>query len=228
MESSLAQDAQRVLTSLGNECQRSRRHCSTDPALHTEYGESVTSAAHDRDRLAPFGWPLAVVVSMGLLTGAATSLLQGVLTAPWSALVNAASPWLAVAFVAGALVPRRGLAALAGAATCTSEVAGYYLTAAARDFPAAASTILFWIVCGVIAGPVLAEVGRMWRAGGFLVRLAASGALGACFLLEAIRYATVLHYDSRAALFAVVAVVLVILGVLIRPVRDRHAETATV
>jgi ABC-type thiamin/hydroxymethylpyrimidine transport system permease subunit len=182
----------------------------------------MTTAAQDRVLLRPLMRPLAVAMMLGLSAGVATSLLQGFFTAPWSALVNAASPWLAVAFLAGALVPRPGLAALAGAVTCTAEVVGYYLTAAARDFPAAGSTIVLWIVCGIIAGPVLAEAGRLRSEGGMLVRLASSGTLGACFLLEAIRYATVLHYDSRAALFSLVAVTVVVLGVLMKPTRDRR------
>ncbi len=139
---------------------------------------------------------------------------------PWAALVNAASPWLAVAFVAGALVPVRGLAAVAGAATCTAEVVGYYVTAAARGFPAANATIAFWTLCGIAAGAVLAEVGRMWRSSDPRVSLAASSAPGACFLLEAIRYATVLHYGSRAARFTVVAIAIPVLGLLVRASRD--------
>jgi Family of unknown function (DUF6518) len=152
---------------------------------------------------------------MGLLTGVATSLLQGVLRVPWAALVNAASPWLAVAFIAGALLPVRGLAAVAGAATCVAEVIGYCATASARGIPAASTTIAFWILCGIAGCSLLAEIGRLWRRGGPRVSLTASCALGACFLVEAIRYATVLHYGSRAALFTVVAVAIPVLGRLL-------------
>lgn len=180
--------------------------------------------ARSRDGFASLVGSITAAVLLGLLTGVATSLLQGVLGVPWVALVNAASPWLAVAFIAGALVPVRGLAAGAGAATCAAEVVGYYVTAAARDFPAANTTIAFWILCGIAAGSVFAEIGRMWRSGSPRVSLTASGALGACFLLEAIRYATVLHYGSRSALFTAVAVAIPVLGLLVRASRDQLAE----
>ncbi len=107
-----------------------------------------------------------------------------------------------MAFVAGALASAPGVAATAGAATCAGEVVGYYLTAAARGLPFSESTVLFWIVCGLSAGPVLAVAGHGWRVGSARTRLAAGGVLAMCFLLEALRYAVVLHYGSTAALFA--------------------------
>jgi hypothetical protein len=192
--------------------------------VHTGYGDAVFTFDRRRDGTASLVGPIAAAVLLGLITGVATSLLQGVLPVPWVALVNAASPWLAVAFIAGALVPVRGLAAVAGAATCAAEVVGYYVTAAARDFPAANTTIAFWILCGLLGGSLFAEIGRMWRSGSPRVSLMASGALGACFLLEAVRYATVLHYGSRAALFTVVAVAIPLLGLLVRASRDQLAE----
>jgi len=75
---------------------------------------------------------MGAVVAAGLLVGAATSVLQKYLNLPWASLVNAASPWLVPMFAAGMLWGRPPAAALAGAATGLLELAGYYLTAAAR------------------------------------------------------------------------------------------------
>jgi Family of unknown function (DUF6518) len=164
-------------------------------------------------------------LALGSITGTATSLLQTVLGVPWSALVNSASPWLAVAFIAGALATSPVLAPGAGVAACAGEVLGYYVTAAARGFPVSSSSITFWLVSGVVGGAVLGIIGRWWRVGMTRTRLIASGALAGCFFLEALRYALVLHYTSRAALFVVVAVLVLAIGTFVRPKRQASVSS---
>jgi Family of unknown function (DUF6518) len=149
----------------------------------------------------------------GLAAGAVTSLLQKYLGAPWLSLVNSASPWLTVMFAAGALWPGPRGAALAGAATGLLELAGYYLTAAARGYSAGHGIVVFWAACAVIGGPLFGAAGwAWWRARGRLSRLGAA-AVPTAFLAEAaVGYAWRLHYWSSALLFTIVAVVVFVLA----------------
>ncbi len=121
--------------------------------------------------------------------------------------MNAASPWLTPAFAVGALQRRPPAAALAGLATCLFELAGYYLTAAARGFGGGGHGILiFWTACAVIGGPVFGYAGRLWRQGHGL----GLAVLSAGFLAEAaIGYGWRLHYTSSAILFAVIGIALI-------------------
>ena len=57
--------------------------------------------------------------------GILTSLLQKHLSFPWLALVNAVSPWLTTAFVAGALQRRLGAAVVLGCLATLLQVVGY-------------------------------------------------------------------------------------------------------
>jgi hypothetical protein len=154
-----------------------------------------------------------VAAAAGLATGAVTSLLQKYLGSPWLSLVNSASPWLAVMFAAGALWPRPRGAALAGGATGLLELAGYYLIAAARGYPAGHGIVVFWAACAVIGGPLFGAAGwAWWRAPGRPASLGAA-AVPAAFLAEAaVGYAWRLHYWSSALLFTIVAVVAFVLA----------------
>src|ERR1700761_9222504 len=57
-------------------------------------------------------------VVIGAAVGVLTSFAQAWLPAPWSALANSASPWLAGGFAAGALQAPRGAAVAAGLSAC--------------------------------------------------------------------------------------------------------------
>lgn len=152
---------------------------------------------------------VAVLAVTGLAVGAVTSILQSYLNQPWLSLVNSASPWLAPMFGLGALWRRPITAAVAGLGTGLAELAGYYLTAAARGYPAGGSILVFWAACAVVGGPVFGTAGWLWwRHSGRLGRLGAS-ALPAAFLAEAaVVYAWSLRYYSSAMLLAVIGVAL--------------------
>jgi len=178
----------------------------------------IAEAASGTETPTPLSVRLGAVVVAGLVMGAVTSVLQKYLNSPWLSLVNAASPWLAPAFAVGVLQRRIGGAALAGLATCVFELAGYYLTSAARGFGAGGSGILlFWTGCAVVGGPVFGLAGWLWRQD----RVPGLGAsvLAASFLAEAaVGYGWRLHYTSSAILFALIGVaVAVLLGL-----RDRR------
>jgi hypothetical protein len=166
---------------------------------------------------APAAARMAAVLVAGLLVGAGTSILQKYLGSPWDALVNAASPWLVPMFAAGVAWVRPPAAALAGAATGLAELAGYYLTAAARGYPAGPAILLFWAACAVLGGPLFGAAGWAWWRGPAALSALGTAALPAAFLAEAaVAYAWRLHYWSSAVLFAVLGVAVFVLASLHR------------
>lgn len=151
--------------------------------------------------------PALVALVMGAAAGIATSFLQAGLDFPWLALVNAASPWLTIAFVAGALQPRLGTAVFVGLAATALEVVGYYVTADLRGFGVSAHYLVLWSLCAVIGGPVFGVAGHTWRR-------AAPDGLGVALLVAAyasealISYHLRLGYESAAVLFGAIALLL--------------------
>lgn len=151
--------------------------------------------------------PLAL--AMGVAVGVLTSLLQAHLEFPWLALVNAASPWLTTAFVAGALQSRLRTAMLAGVAATMLEVVAYYVTADLRGFGVSMNNVTVWSLCAVVGGPIFGAAGHVWRR-------AAPAGLGAALLVAAyaseavVAYHFRLGYTSTAVLFGVVALFLAV------------------
>lgn len=166
--------------------------------------QTVREQAAGRPASLPLAGRIAAVLVAGLLAGAVTSILQKYLGSPWDSLVNAASPWLAVMFAAGAAWVRPAVAGAAGLVTGLLELAGYYLTAAARGYPAGHGILAFWAACAVLGGPLFGAAGWAWWRGPARVSGLGTAALPAAFLAEAVvAYAWRLHYWSSAILFAV-------------------------
>lgn len=95
-------------------------------------------------------------VLAGLALGAITAYGQGWLGHSTGALVNSAGPWSLVAFVVARLQGRRVAWAIATAVVVLimAEV-GYVLANELRGYSSASSTVRFWLVAGVLAGPPL-------------------------------------------------------------------------
>ncbi|TNM69661.1 hypothetical protein FHN55_02625 [Streptomyces sp. NP160] len=186
----------------------------------------ATTSTADRPglRAAPL---LAVAVGVGLAWGAATSGLQTVLPWPFAGLANAVGPWVAPAFVVGALGRRPWAAALAGVLVCFGEVAGYYVTSDLRGFGVNPFWVVLWAGTGVLGGPVLGLAGWAWRRAASL-RLAALGAalLGGVFLAEgAVTYAYYLGYVGDAVVFCTLGALLVaVLGATAGAARSARAR----
>uniref|UniRef100_UPI0034DEA87D DUF6518 family protein n=1 Tax=Modestobacter roseus TaxID=1181884 RepID=UPI0034DEA87D len=155
---------------------------------------------------------LGVAVLVGLLWGAATSLLQTVLPSPFAGLANAVAPWVAPAFAVGALVKHPRVAAAAGVLVCFGEVGGYYLLSLVRDFGVNPATVVLWAATGVIGGPVFGAAGWCWRHMESLRWAGLSAALlGGVFLAEgAIGYGVYLHYTGDAVVFCTIGALLVV------------------
>jgi Family of unknown function (DUF6518) len=152
---------------------------------------------------------LGAGLAVGAAIGVATSFAQARLPMPWDALANSASPWLAGGFAGGALQSRRGAAAAAGLSACVLEVAGYYVTAIARGFPASHAYVVFWTICALAGGPLSGVAGWAWRR-----ETGRGGAIGAAFLpgtfiAEAIgSYLLRLQQESAAGLYLAIGAVL--------------------
>ncbi len=153
--------------------------------------------------------PALAAAAIGLGIGVLTSLMQAVLDFPWLALVNAVSPWLTTAFVAGALQRRLSTAVWIGMAATLLEVVGYYVTAELRGFAGNPQLVAMWTVCAIVGGPVFGAAGHAWRRG--RPRGVGAAALVAVWACEAaLTYQVVLGYTSTAALFGVIALVLAV------------------
>lgn len=96
-----------------------------------------------------------VVLVVGLLVGAATSLLQTVLPDAVSSLANSGAVW-ALAGILVAYLLRRGIAVttLLGVLALIGEVLGYYGTSAARGFGVSVGSVAFWLLAAVVFGAV--------------------------------------------------------------------------
>ena len=173
----------------------------------TQRGEIVTGAGSARG--IGFAARIVLALVLGVALGVFTSVLQGYLDYPWLALVNAASPWLTTAFVAGALQSRLRTAVLVGMAATLLQVVGYYVTADLRGFGVSTTYVVVWSLCAVLGGPVFGAAGHVWWR-------ATPAGLGAALLVAAyaseavVAYHLRLGYSSTAWLFGTIALVLAV------------------
>lgn len=146
-----------------------------------------------------------VVAILGLGTGVLTQMGQGSLPEPWSPVANAISPWLAVAFLVGALMPTRKGAASAAAVTLLLALAGYYaMTEIRYGIGGGAGSLLRWGLGAVVGGPVFGVAGHAWRRGQPGHRAIALGLLAAVWLAEGIYQAVVVDHQAAGLGFVVI------------------------
>jgi hypothetical protein len=152
---------------------------------------------------------ILLALALGIAVGVLTSLLQKHLDYPWLALVNAASPWLTTAFVAGALQSRLSTAVVVGVAATMLQVVAYYVTADLRGFGVSMTYVVVWSLCAVVGGPVFGAAGHAWWR-------AAPAGVGAALLVAAyaseavVAYHFRLGYSSTAWLFGAIALLLAV------------------
>jgi hypothetical protein len=152
---------------------------------------------------------VVIALAMGVVVGVLTSFLQTWLEFPWLALVNAASPWLTTAFVAGALQRRLPTAVWVGLAATTLEVVAYYVTSEFRGFGVSMGPVTMWLACALVGGPVFGAAGFVWRR-------AAPPGLGVALIVAAyaseavVSYHLRLGYTSTALLFGIVAILMAV------------------
>jgi hypothetical protein len=155
---------------------------------------------------------VALVAVTGLGVGAATSLGQTYLDGALNAVVNSASAWLVAPFLVGRVMATRAGAAAAGLSVCLLQLAGYYATAHLRGFPAGGGIVVFWVICGLVGGPVFGAAGHVWRTGARDVRGLGATLLPAAFLAEGgWLYARELHYLATAAVWILIGFALTLM-----------------
>lgn len=146
-------------------------------------------------------------VAFGLALGAATFLLHGH-NAALDAATNSTSTWIIWAAIAGALIPRRVIGMICGAAMMIATCTGYYAIAAAHGLFGAGAipTAAIWALAGAIGGPILAWAGWSTRRATGLRRHVGVAVIGMAIVGEGLWLGVVLHYWPTAMIFLVVGV----------------------
>jgi hypothetical protein len=124
------------------------------------YGQTEMSPARRhsarRSPLTGAAWQGAILAAVfGLALGALTDWGQSQL--PWYAgsLANSAGSWVLVAFLAGLAASGVRRSIVLGSLCMVGLVIGYYVTAAERGIPVAASLVVFWTLAAVVFGPIV-------------------------------------------------------------------------
>jgi hypothetical protein len=125
---------------------------------------------------------------------------------------NVPSPWLALAFVTGAIISRPLWGALAAGAALILAVATYYVSirlSGDREGIPLQGAMTGWFAVALIAGPVFGCAGAVWRSGPGLLKPLAVGLLTgalvgevAYFAGDALRYGLWQRGDTRIFLAA--------------------------
>jgi hypothetical protein len=130
---------------------------------------------------------LVAIVGIGLLVGASTQVLQGILPGALNWLANSLSAWLIAAFACGARMPTARWAVAAGPPLLLAALAGYYaLTLIRFGIGGGTATLAFWTLGSLAGGTVFGAAGWWWRHGGEWARPGAAGLLGALLAAEGI------------------------------------------
>jgi Family of unknown function (DUF6518) len=126
---------------------------------------------------------------VGLVLGATTQALQGILPGALNWVANAQSLWLLVAFLVGSRLSGWRLAAACGVLLLLASLAGYYLTVQLRfGYGGSAAAIAFWGLGALAGGSVFGADGWWWRHGSPWPRALAAGLLAALFLAEGVYF----------------------------------------
>lgn len=131
----------------------------------------------------PIGW--AVAVGAGLVVGAFTAYGQGWLSDSTSSLANSAGSWSLVAFLVARYNQRLVRAVVAAMLTLASCELGYVLATDFRGGSNSSSTIAFWMVAAVLAGPPLGVAGS-WATKGGLRRSLGFAVIGGVLIGEGV------------------------------------------
>ncbi|WP_281191292.1 DUF6518 family protein [Nonomuraea maritima] len=79
-------------------------------------------------------------------------------------------------------------AAVAGVLSQLGLLAGYYVTAELRGYPAGLGAVVIWAVAGVVAGPVYGAAGALLRADRRILRAVATGLTGSAWGADGLRF----------------------------------------
>jgi Family of unknown function (DUF6518) len=137
---------------------------------------------------------ISLALGVGVLTGLATFIGQGVLPGQWNTLVNSGAIWLIPVFFVGSRTRWLAWAAVTGAGTLVATVVGYYGSAALMGAPISVRAVAFWIAVAFAAGPLYGVAGRWWRSDRRAHRVFGVALLGGVLVAEGLYIVLVLHY----------------------------------
>lgn len=107
---------------------------------------------------------ILVPVLLGLALGMFSATGDGVQVMVINGLANAASPWILVAFAAGAIQLAPRLGTIAGAVALIVAVATYYVGFLAGGASFVVPFVLVWAVAAMVGGALFGLAGGAWRA----------------------------------------------------------------
>ena len=155
---------------------------------------------------------IALVALVGLATGILTQFGQSVLPNDLSPIANSISPWLVVAFVIGAAMPRSRWATIAAVGTLVFALVGYYgMTEIRYGIGAGTGSLVRWGIGAAVGGPVFGVGGYLWRHGSAVQRALGAGLLAAVFIAEGVYLAFVVDHRTVGTGFVVAGLVLPVL-----------------
>ena len=144
----------------------------------------------------------SVAVGAGLVVGALSSIGRSHLDGTLEAFANSTSTWLIAPFLIGTLAATRREAAVAGFATCASQLAGYYVVDALQGIGTTGSLIAFWTLCAIVGGPVFGLAGHVWRTAEPPLKGLGIAALAGVFMAEGVyAYVHQQHHYLTAAVW---------------------------
>lgn len=168
-------------------------------------------------------WALGLGAALGVTTSAADYFAGGGYADVWrlpAVLLNAGATWAALAFLCGYLARRTGWAMVAGAVGLISAVVSYYAFGSVFgdrigvDVGNLLGALRYWLVGGLIVGPLLGLAGALARRPGALGFVAALtvpvGTLAELFLVRRLGpqvFAEDAIYGTGVSILAIAGVV---------------------
>lgn len=162
----------------------------------------------------PLGVQLLLALLCGLVIGALTLVLQGILPGAFNQFANSGAVWVVVAYIVGwhSATGRRAVAIATLAVI--GEVLGYYIFAyfqGLMDIMLSTMAVVgMWLVVAVVAGPFFGGAGYLAHRGTGIRQKLAMGLLGAVFIGEGLYLMTIHPTIETGLIWLVVAVVLIL------------------
>jgi len=129
---------------------------------------------------------LAGACAAGLALGALTAYGQEWLPPELGSLANSSGSWCLVAFGLALIAGSPRIAALCGALTLGTLLAGYVLGASTRGDPSSSSLILFWGAAAILLGPLIGLAAHAVRYGPATWAALGTGAMSGLLIGEGI------------------------------------------
>lgn len=135
-----------------------------------------------------------LAICVGIVTGVLTLVGQRYMPGQWNALVNSGAIWLVPVFFVGSRMPSFPYAAIAGAVTLLSTLAGYYVPSMLAGTPHSLFFVVLWVGVAIVAGPLFGISGRAWRSDGRVSRVVGLAMLAGVLAAEGLYLVVVLGY----------------------------------